>query len=146
MSTEFDLHWDDGEQAWTGDIVTPNIRAMLHIRTGSCEHRPSAQFCEAALSQVAKLDRTDQRARAYLADKSQAYVLDKYRLIARPDLFTLVSVEMHAQAPANEYALCYAVDRDPSRLWRVAVREVTPQNWICIPRYRTMHSLRNSGE
>ena len=146
MSTGFDLRWDDQEQAWTGDIVTPTIRAMMHIRTGSREHRPSADFCEAALAQMAKLDRTDQRARAYLADKSQAYVLDKYRLIARPDLFALLAVEMHVQAPANEHALCYAVDCDPSRLWRVTVRAATPQNWICVPWYRTMNSPRNSGE
>ena len=87
---------------------------------------------------LAKLDLADQKARAYLADKSRAYILDKYGLVARPSLFCLLAVETHVNAPDHEYALRYAIDCDPARLWRVTLRGVTPQGWMCIPGYRSM--------
>jgi hypothetical protein len=135
MSARLDLQWNDGEAAWIGDIATPNIRARMCIHTGSHELRPSARACDVAQAKVAKLDLADQKARAYLADRSRPYILDKYGLVARPGLFALLAVEIHVNAPDNEYALRYAIDRDPSRLWRVTLREVTPHGWMCIPSY-----------
>lgn len=130
---ELDLRWDGIAGAWATPLRELGDGARLLLTVPVPRAQPTVLACEVALATLVLLDRLDLDARRYLEFEVQAHAMERYGHLVTAGDFRPVALHLPGDVTSDRFALSYRLPIDPSSVWTVRFRGLTPLHWRLEP-------------